>query len=80
MRSLEVGRPTIRSTNTGISAFIDYTGDLLDSGAQFEAVTMTRDVQPRRGSTPYAFMGNKPVIGLCFIILAGFWLRNRANL
>jgi apolipoprotein N-acyltransferase len=80
MRSLEVGRPSIRATNTGISAFIDHTGELLDSGAQFEAVTMTMDVQPRRGSTPYAAIGNKPVIGLCFIILAGFWLRNRANL
>ena len=80
MRSLEVGRPTIRATNTGISAFIDHTGQLLETGAQFEAVTMTRDVQPRAGSTPYASLGNKPVIGLCLLVLAGFWLRNRAYL
>ena len=80
MRSLEAGRPTIRATNTGISAFIDYTGELLETGAQFEPVTMTRDVQPRVGSTPYATLGNRPIVGLCFLVLAGFWYRNRASL
>ena len=80
MRSLEVGRATIRATNTGISAFISHTGELLAVGAQFEPVTLTMDVEPRKGSTPYASTGNKPVIGLCLLILAGFWLRNRANL
>ena len=80
MRSLEAGRATIRATNTGISAFISHTGEILEKGAQFEAVTMTMDVQPRKGSTPYASVGNAPVIGLCLLVLAGFWLRNRANL
>ena len=80
MRSLEVGRAGVRATNTGISAFISHTGEILESGAQFEPVTMTLDVEPRKGSTPYASTGNKPVIGLCLLILAGFWLRSRANL
>jgi apolipoprotein N-acyltransferase len=80
MRSLEVGRAGIRATNTGISAFISHTGELLETGAQFEPVTMTMDVQPRKGSTPYASTGNKPVIGLCLLILVGFWARSRANL
>jgi len=80
MRSLEVGRAAVRATNTGISAFISHTGEILESGAQFEPVTMTMDVEPRKGSTPYVSMGNKPVIGLCLLILAGFWLRSRANL
>jgi len=80
MRSLEVGRAAIRATNTGISAFIGYRGELLQSGAQFEPVTMTMDVQPRRGSTPYASTGNWPIIGLCLLILAGLSLRHRASL
>jgi len=80
MRSLEVGRAAIRATNTGISAFISHTGELLEVGAQFAPVTLTMDVEPRKGSTPYASTGNKPIIGLCLLILAGFWLRNRANL
>ena len=80
MRSLEVGRAAVRATNTGVSAFISHTGEILDSGAQFEAVTLTRDVEPRKGSTPYASTGNKPIIGLCMLVLAAFWLRSRANL
>lgn len=75
MRSLEAGRVTVRATNTGISAFIDHNGRVLDAGPQFEPVTMTADVQPRRGATPYVNMGNLPVISLCLLVLAGFWLR-----
>lgn len=80
MRSLEVGRAAIRATNTGISAFISHTGEVLETGPQFEAVTMTMDVQPRQGSTPYARTGNLPIVGFCFLVMAGFWLRGRASL
>ncbi len=80
MRSLEVGRAAIRATNTGVSAFISHTGKVLDSGAQFEPVTLTMAVQPRKGSTPYARTGNLPVIGFCLLIIAGLWARSRASL
>ena len=81
MRSLEAGRPTIRATNTGISAFIDHRAWLLETGAQFEAGDDDHGRSAAHpGTTPYARFGNKPVIGLCLLILAGFWLRNRANL
>jgi apolipoprotein N-acyltransferase len=79
MRSLEVGRESIRATNTGISAFIDSGGRLLATGAQFEPVEMSLDVQPRSGMTPYARFGNWPVIGLSFLVMAGFWLRSRSS-
>ena len=80
MRSLEVGRAAIRATNTGVSAFISHTGKILDSGAQFEAVTMTMEVQPRQGSTPYVRMGNWPILGLCLLIVAGFQVRSGVRL
>ena len=80
MRSLEFGRPTVRSTNTGISAFIDYDGRLLQAGRQFEPELMTMDVQPRSGATPYAAAGNWPILFFCFTILGVFWIRNRASL
>ena len=79
MRSLEVGRAAIRATNTGISAFISHTGKVLDSGAQFEPVTLTMEVQPRAGSTPYASAGNLPILGLSLLIMAATWLRMRAG-
>ncbi len=78
MRSLEVGRPTIRATNTGISAFIDHEGGLVRTGAQFREVAMTENVQPRRGSTPYAANGNWPVIGLSGVLVGFFWIRARS--
>jgi apolipoprotein N-acyltransferase len=80
MRSLEFGRPAVRSTNTGISAFIDFDGSLLQIGKQFEPELMTMDVQPRRGATPYAAAGNWPILLVCFGILGLFWIRNRASL
>lgn len=76
MRALEVERYAIRSTNTGISAFIDADGRLLQTGQQFEAEMMTADVQPRQGSTPYAATGNVVVIGACLALLALAALRS----
>ncbi len=80
MRSLEFGRPAIRSTNTGISAFIGARGELLQAGGQFEPEFMTADVQPRRGMTPYAASGNALIIGLCIAILGFLRIRNRVRL
>ncbi len=79
MRSLETGREGIRATNTGISAFIGHDGELLETGAQFEPIIMTRILQPRRGSTPYVTGGNTPVLLICLVIAAVFWLRTRAS-
>ena len=80
MRALEVGRYAIRSTNTGISAFIGADGALLEVGQQFKPQIMTADIEPRRGMTPYARGGNEPIIGFCLAIIALFWIRNRASL
>lgn len=80
MRSLEVGRHTIRATSTGVSAFIGPKGEVLEAGEQFVPVTMTRSVQPYKGATPYSSVGNELVLGLAFLIVGGFWLRGRANL
>jgi len=80
MRSLEFGRPALRSTNTGISAFIAFDGELQLVGEQFVEETLTGDIQPRRGMTPYAGGGNWPIIGLSLVILGVFWIRNRARL
>ena len=80
MRSLEFGRPTVRSTNTGISAFIAADGELLQTGKQFAAELMTANVRPDSGMTPYAASGNLPIVGLCLVILGMFWMRGRASL
>jgi apolipoprotein N-acyltransferase len=80
MRALEVGRYSVRSTNTGISAFIGPEGELLQTGKQFEEEIMTADIRSRRGSTIYADAGNWPILGLCFTILGFFWIRSRTGI
>jgi len=80
MRSLEAGRYSLRATNTGISAFIGPDGKVLESGAQFQPVTMTMKIEPRKGHTPYTSVGNWLILSACFLIVAGFWLRGRASL
>ena len=77
MRALEVGRYVVRSTNNGISAFIGPQGDLLEIGPQFTFVTMTRDITPLTGMTPYARLGNWPVVTLCFLVMGGLFVRTR---
>jgi apolipoprotein N-acyltransferase len=80
MRSLEFGRPAIRSTNTGISAFIGAGGELLQAGRQFEAELLTAEITPYAGLTPYAGVGNLLIIGLCLAILGICRVRYRTSL
>ena len=72
MRAVEVGRPVVRATNTGISTFIAANGDLRGMVPQFSQETVTEEVVPRQGMTPYAKTGNTPVIALVLIIVAWF--------
>lgn len=70
MRSLETGRPMVRSSNTGRSAYIDYKGRILDATDQFKAQTLSIDLQGRSGSTPFlTFAKIQP--WLAWLILIG---------
>jgi apolipoprotein N-acyltransferase len=36
-------------------------------------------VTPRKGVTPYAGAGDLPVVVLCLLVVAAFWLRTRPS-
>ncbi len=59
MRSLELGRWTVRATTNGISVIIDPHGVITHRSAQFEPAVVTGEVQPMQGSTPYIIWGNR---------------------
>lgn len=80
MRALEVGRYAIRSTNTGISAFIKPDGELMQTGKQFVPQVLSANVRSQRGTTLYANTGNWPVLSICLLILGFFWFRSRAGI
>jgi apolipoprotein N-acyltransferase len=79
VRSLEAGRFTIRATNNGISAFIGPRGEILQTAPQFKYATLTAEVTPMGGSTPYAVLGNWPVIGLSVFLILGLALRRHSH-
>ena len=69
MRALETGRPMVRSTNTGVSAFIDYRGRIIESTEQFKTQSITRDIVGRTGVTPFYYFF-KVQGGLAILIFA----------
>tara|TARA_B100002019_G_scaffold289711_1_gene305891 strand:- start:1354 stop:2877 length:1524 start_codon:yes stop_codon:yes gene_type:complete len=73
VRAAELERPIIRATNTGISAIIDYKGDVIESSGQFEAQVISGEIVGRIGSTPYAKIGERGValfaLGLVVFVL-----------
>jgi len=75
MRALEAGRYVVRATNNGVSAFIGPDGSLLQTGDQFRYVSISHDVIPLSGLTPYARVGNWPVI--LFVLSVAGWLAYR---
>ena len=77
MRALETGRFLLRATNTGISAIIDQHGRLRATSPQFEKATLSGDVVPLRGATPYVGWGNAAVVVLSLLMLGTALLRQR---
>jgi len=59
-RAIEQRRYLIRSTNSGISAFIDPTGEVMAHTGAFEQVALDRDVSWMQGRTVYRRLGDLP--------------------
>ena len=69
MRALEAGRPLLRAANDGVSAIIGANGEVASTFPRFEPGVLTGVVQPRTGLTPYARVGNAPLIIVCALLL-----------
>jgi apolipoprotein N-acyltransferase len=71
MRALETGRFMLRATNTGITAIISPSGDVVSRSPQVRAHVLKGIVQPYTGATPYVHYGNRPVLLICLFLSAG---------
>ncbi len=76
-RAAEAARYAIRATNNGISAFIGPRGELLQTAPQFRYATLTMEVVPLQGATPYTLAGNWPVITLSLALVLLFAAKRR---
>jgi len=79
MRSLETGRAMVRSTNTGVSAFIDFKGRIIQQTEQFKTLSITQTMNGRTGITPFYYFAQVQhwIAGLILIILSVGWFKTR---
>jgi apolipoprotein N-acyltransferase len=81
MRSIETGRPMLRSTNTGATAVIDHRGQVAASLDNYTHGVLQAQVQGMGGMTPYIRVGNYLFLGLSAGALgAAWWLGRRRKL
>ncbi|HWR02729.1 MAG TPA: apolipoprotein N-acyltransferase [Humidesulfovibrio sp.] len=71
LRAIEQGRYVVRSTNTGLSAFIDPLGRIRLAGSQFQELAAAGMVHPRTELTPFhvAYMW---LLGALWTLMAVF--------
>jgi apolipoprotein N-acyltransferase len=79
MRALEVGRFLVRAANDGITAVIGPHGEIVAKLPQFQEAVLRAEVQPKSGLTPYARLGNYPVVlAGCALLGLAVWRRLRS--
>ncbi len=73
MRALELGKPMIRATNTGITVLIDHDGKISASAPQFQQTVLRDTLITTTGQTPYHRYGSRP-IQIYLLIMLGILL------
>jgi apolipoprotein N-acyltransferase len=74
MRALETGRYLLRSANTGWTAIIAPNGKIIQQLPLFEVGVLSGVITPMTGVTPYALLGDTPVIYFVAVLLLGLFL------
>jgi apolipoprotein N-acyltransferase len=80
MRSAEVRRWQLRTTNTGLTAVIDPFGQVSADLPQFETGILRANVTGVTGSTPYIFWGNYAVLLLAAAVISAYWARTKLTM
>ena len=68
MRALELGRPLLRATNTGITSAIGHNGRIVAELPWFTRGVLDVDVQGRTGATPYQRIADWPALALALVV------------
>jgi apolipoprotein N-acyltransferase len=69
MRALETGRFVIFATDNGQTAMINAAGKITATIPPYKTGTLTQDVQPMEGLTPWVRLGFDPVLLMLFGLL-----------
>ena len=76
VRAKEFGLPVLRSTNNGITAFINANGEVQSRLPQFETGVLNDEIQKVTGITPYRYLGD---LGAWVLSLLGLLIAIRFN-
>lgn len=79
MRALELGRPMLRGTNTGVTAAINAKGEVIAEIPQFKRQVLEVKVAPTTGVTPYAEWGSKPVWIITLLLILSAYVFSRRS-
>ncbi len=80
MRALETGRSMLRATNTGMTAVINPSGQVVAVAPEFTQAVLTHTIAGMRGATPYVRWGNAAALALCLASIAtAFFTLRRAQ-
>jgi len=81
MRALELGRPMLRATNTGITSAIGHDGREIARLPWFTTGVLEVSIVGREGATPYVRFGDAPVLILSALLIgAAFTTARRRTL
>lgn len=81
MRAKEFGLPVLRSTNTGVTAFVDHHGMISAIANQFEDTVLTQELMLVDGTTPYREFGNLPAyVSFLILFIIGVLLKRKINM
>jgi apolipoprotein N-acyltransferase len=75
-RAVESRVALVRSTNTGVSAFIDPVGRILSQTDIYNAETLLEKIPMMKGGSPYQKLGDWPAY-LCLITIVFLFVRAR---
>ena len=77
MRSIETGRPMLRATNSGATAYIDGRGKIVAALPNYTHGTLAATVQGMGGMTPFIRFGNYTMLILAALAVLGAWFSGR---
>ena len=69
MRAIENARTLVRVSNNGLSAVINYKGEIKKIAPQFVTHVLDFQAQIRNGSTPFSLWGHKLVLSLLLAMI-----------
>ena len=79
MRALELGRPLLRATNTGITSAIDHHGHEIARLPWFTRGILELDIAGRQGATPYVRWGDAVTLALAALLFAVAMVAGRVS-